>query len=164
MSWVAEFCSASAPAVRLLDGAIRRWSRCWGGPGWPDAQRLITGRLLSLFGRIVSMPIGDGSPAPCPSRVMASFPGSLIASCSSSFGTRPVMWSLRLWGRCGVTRQPENCKRAHSRVPALQTPPGNGGSGRGKKEILGGPAEGPHPSRPHPSGPYPSGLTISLLV
>ena len=72
--WGAEFCSGSAPAVRLLDRAIRRWTRCllgWprGSPvpavhlesGWPDAQRLITGRL---FGRITSMPIGDCSPLP----------------------------------------------------------------------------------------------------
>ena len=29
----------------------------------------------------------------------------------------------RLWGRRGLTRQPENSKRAHLRVPALQTPP-----------------------------------------
>ena len=59
-------CSGSVPAVRLLDRTIRRWSRCllgWprGSPipavhlesDWPDAQRQITGRLLSLFGRTV---------------------------------------------------------------------------------------------------------------
>ena len=55
----------------------------------------------------------------------------------------------RLSGRWGFTRQPENSKRAHLRVPALQTPPkfhertsrererekkGANGSGRGKKE------------------------------
>ena len=114
VSWGAELCSGSTPAVRLLDGAIRRGSRCLLGwprrspvdavhleSGWPDAQRLITGRLLSLFGRITSMPIGNCSPPPANvSRVMASFPGSLIASFSdlcaaleivtpSSFGVGP---------------------------------------------------------------------------
>ena len=50
--------------------------------GWPDAQRLITGRLLALFERI-TMPIGDCSPLPATvSRVMASCPGSLLATCS----------------------------------------------------------------------------------
>ena len=56
---------------------MRRWSRCvlgWPrgspvaavhfGSGWLDAQRLIAGRLLSLFGRITSIPIGDCSPLP----------------------------------------------------------------------------------------------------
>ena len=58
--------------------------------------------------------------------------------------------------RRGFTRKPENSKRAHSRVPALQTPPkfhektprerkkkseNGGGRGKKKREILGGPAE-----------------------
>ena len=123
--WGAEFCSGSVPAVRLLDRAIRRWSRCllgWprGSPipavhlesGWPDTQRLvITGWLLSLFGRITSMPIGDCSPLPATvSRVMASCPGSLLATCSdlctsleivtpSSFGVGPgcSVLQVRAW-------------------------------------------------------------------
>ena len=36
------------------------------------------------------------------------------------------IWTLglwRLWGRRGFTRQPENSKRAHLRLPALETPP-----------------------------------------
>ena len=61
VSWGCEFCLGSAPAMRLLDGALRRWCRCLlGWPrrspnaavhvevGWPDTQRLVTGRLLSL--------------------------------------------------------------------------------------------------------------------
>ena len=76
VSWGCKFCLGSAPAMRLLDGALRRWSRCllgWphGSPnaavhvevGWPDAQRLVTGRLLSLYGRLSSLP-GDRSPLP----------------------------------------------------------------------------------------------------
>ena len=130
VSWGAEFCSGSTPAARLLDGAIRRWSRCLlgaprGSPvavdhlesGWPDAQRLITCRLLSLFGRITSMPIRDCSPFPASvSCVMASFPGSLVASCSdlcaaleivapSSFGVGPScsLHRVREWStQCAV--------------------------------------------------------------
>ena len=60
------------------------------------------------------------------------------------------------------TRQPENSKRAHLRVPALQTPPKfnektpretrkneiSGGREKKKREILGGPAEGGPGERP----------------
>ena len=55
-----EFCLNSSPAVRLIDGALRRWGRHllgWpsGSPnaavflerGWPHAQHLCTERLLS---------------------------------------------------------------------------------------------------------------------
>ena len=70
------------------------------------------------------------------------------------------------------TRQPENSKRAHLRVPALQTPPkfhekdkregkknkNCGRRGKKKREIL-----GPHPSGLHPSGLHPSGLHPSGL-
>ena len=53
--------------------------------GQPDAKRLITSRLLPLFGRISSMPTGDCSPIPAPlSRGTASSPCSLIASQSSA--------------------------------------------------------------------------------
>ena len=84
-------------------------------------------------------------------------------------------------GRRGSTRQPENSKRAHLSVPALQTPPKfhektprvrrnneiSGGREQKKREIL-----GPHPSAPtlrappfgpptlrapNPSGPQPFG-------
>ena len=110
----AEFCSGSAPAMRLQDGATRRWSRYlleWprGSPvasvhiesGWPDARLLIAGQLLFLFGRIPSMPMGDCTPLPASvSRPIASSRGSLIATCgdlctatgivaSSSFGVGP---------------------------------------------------------------------------
>ena len=108
----------------VQNSVLRRWSRCllgWprGSPvaavhlesGWPDAQRLITGRLLSLFGRITSMPIGDYSLLPATvSRVMASCLGSLIATCSdlcttleivtpSSFGVGPgcSVKQVRAW-------------------------------------------------------------------
>ena len=70
------------------------------------------------------------------------------------------------------TRQPENSKRAHLSVPALQTPPKfnektprerrkneiSGGREQKKSEILGLQLFGPHPSGPHhPSGPQPFG-------
>ena len=67
-----------------------------------DAQRLITGRSLSLFGHVPSIPMGDCSPLPASvSHAMASSLGSLIATCSdrctsleivvpSSFGVGPV--------------------------------------------------------------------------
>ena len=61
VSWGCEFCLGSVPAMRLLDGVLRRWCRCLlGWPrrfpnaavhvevGWPDTQRLVTSRLLSL--------------------------------------------------------------------------------------------------------------------
>ena len=80
-------------------------------------------------------------------------------------------------GRRGFTRQPENSKRAHLSVPALQTPPKfhekrpterrkneiSGGREQKKREILGPHPFGPPPLRaptppgPHPSGPHPSG-------
>ena len=87
----------------------------------------------------------------------------------------------RLRGRRGFTRQPENSKRAHLSVPALQTPPKfNEKTPReGRKErmlrrerekkarnfgpptlrapTLRAPPFGPHPSGPHPSGKQPSG-------
>ena len=62
ISWGLEFCLNSSPAIRLLDGALRRWCRHLLGwpsgspnaavflePGWPDALHLCTERLLSLF-------------------------------------------------------------------------------------------------------------------
>ena len=61
VSWGTEFFSHSPPASRQLDHALRWWGRFllgWpsGSPsvgvlaelGWPDAERLSTGRLLSL--------------------------------------------------------------------------------------------------------------------
>ena len=89
------------------------------------------------------------------------------------------VWAL--WLSCGTpaappdraagarTRQPENSKRAHLSVPALQTPPKFhektpreeeqnkfcGGRGKKKREIW-----APHPSGLHPSGPHPSGPTL----
>ena len=75
ISWGLEFCLNSSPAVRLIDGALRRWGRHllgWpsGSPnaavflelGWPDAQHLCTERLLSLFGRAFTMPRGERCP------------------------------------------------------------------------------------------------------
>ena len=81
-----------------------------------------------------------------------------------------------LRGRRGFTRQPENSKRVHFRVPALQTPPKfhektpretqkeRNGGGRGKKNARNfwpPTLWTPHPSGPHlpasPSGPLPSG-------
>ena len=101
--------------------------------------------------------------------------------------------ALRLRGRRGFTRQPENSKRAHFRVPALQTPPKfhekdpqekeermNCG-GRGKKERNFGRSGGgrsgggwsgggwsgrgavPPPFGPHSSGPNFSGFGGSTL-
>ena len=97
VSWGCEFCLGSAPAMRLLDGALRRWGRCllgWprGSPnaavhvevGWPDAQRLVTGRLLSLYGRLSSLPMGDHSPLPeLVFRVMSVSPNSMSAVCNA---------------------------------------------------------------------------------
>ena len=64
VSWGTEFFSHSPPALRQLDHALRQWGRfLLGWPsglpsagmlaelGWPDAERLSTGRLLSLSQR-----------------------------------------------------------------------------------------------------------------
>ena len=77
VSWGTEFFSHSPPALRLLDHALRRWGRFllgWpsGSPsagvlaelGWPDAERLSTGRLLSLSGRACAFPSGPRCPLP----------------------------------------------------------------------------------------------------
>ena len=79
----------------LLDGALRRWGRHllgWpsGSPnaavflelGWPDALHLCTERLLSLFGRALSMPSGERCPLPALIfRTALSFPGSWASHC-----------------------------------------------------------------------------------
>ena len=67
-----------------------------------------------------------------------------------TFGFGLLCETPAVWGRRGFTRQPENSKRAHLRVPAFQTPPkfhektprekkSENGSGRGEKKpkILG---------------------------
>ena len=77
VSWGSEFFAQSPAALHLLDGAIRRWGRHilgWppGSPcagvfcelGWPDAEHLAMGRLLSLLGRSFSMAQGLGCPLP----------------------------------------------------------------------------------------------------
>ena len=68
IAWGSEFLSASPTALKSLDRALRRWG--WfllgwptGSPnvgvlvelGWPDAERISSCRLLSLFGRVTSM-------------------------------------------------------------------------------------------------------------
>ena len=71
----------------------------------------------------------------------------------------------QVWDRRGFTRQPENSKRAHLSVPALQSPPkihqktlgekdkkNEIGAGEGKKSAK---FWGPQPSGSHPSGPSP---------
>ena len=72
--------------------------------------------------------------------------------------------------RQGFTRQHENSKRAHSRVPALQTPPKfhdrtprkeertKMGAGEGKKKAK---FWASHPSKPHLSGPHSFALQAS---
>ena len=61
----------------------------------------------------------------------------------------------------GFTRQPENSKRGHLRVPALQTPPkfheNTPEKDRKKHEILGLPPSGPHLPSPRAAGPHPFG-------
>ena len=77
VSWGSEFFAHSPAALHLLDGAIRRWGRHvlgWppGSPcagvlcelGWPHAEHLALGRLLSLLGRSFSMAQGLGCPLP----------------------------------------------------------------------------------------------------
>ena len=72
--------------------------------------------LFSLFGRITSMPIGDCSPLASVSRVRASCPGSLFATCSdlrtfleivtpSFFGVGPSCFDqqVRAWLCCKKT-------------------------------------------------------------
>ena len=74
--WGAEFCSGSVPAVRLLDGAIRRWSDvCWGGlAGLPSQQ--FTWNLAGLTRRGSSQ-VGccpsSGASLPCPSEIVLRF-------------------------------------------------------------------------------------------
>ena len=71
IAWGSEFLAASPTALKSLDRALRRWGRFllgWptGSPnvdvlvelGWPDAERISSGRLLSLFGRVTSMTNG----------------------------------------------------------------------------------------------------------
>ena len=76
VSWGSEFFAQSPAALHLLDGAIRRWGRhVLGRPpgspcavlcelGWPDAEHLAMGRLLSLLGRSFSLARGLGCPLP----------------------------------------------------------------------------------------------------
>ena len=71
IAWGSEFLAAPPTALKSLDRALRRWGRCllsWptGSPnvgvvvelGWPDAERISSGRFLSLFGRVTSMTNG----------------------------------------------------------------------------------------------------------
>ena len=68
IAWGSEFLAASPTALQSLDRALRKWGRFllgWpsGSPnvgvlvelGWPDAERISSGRLLSLCGRVTSM-------------------------------------------------------------------------------------------------------------
>ena len=77
VSWGSEFFALSPAALHLLDGALARWRRHvlgWppGAPcagvlcelGWPDAEHLALGQLLSLLGRSSSMAQGLGCPLP----------------------------------------------------------------------------------------------------
>ena len=72
-----ELFAQSPTALRLMDNALPRWGRhLLGGPagspyagvlcelGWPDAEHLALGRLLSLFGRTSFMAQGPASPLP----------------------------------------------------------------------------------------------------
>ena len=95
ISWGLEFCLNSSPAIRLLDGALRRWGRhLFGWPsgspnaavflelGWPDALHPCTERLLSLFGRALAMPCGERCPLPALIfQTALSFPGSWASHC-----------------------------------------------------------------------------------
>ena len=96
VSWGCEFCFGSSPAIRLLDGVLRRWCRCLLGwrrrspnaavhveVGWPDTQRFVTNRLLSLrapqllaHGRLFSLPA-------LVFHVMSVSPNSLSAVCNA---------------------------------------------------------------------------------
>ena len=84
---------------------LRRWGRRllgWpsGSPnaavflelGWPDALHLCTERLLSLFGRALSMPCGERCPLPALIfRTALSFPGSWAsASVCATFWVFPI--------------------------------------------------------------------------
>ena len=90
VSWSFEFCTQSPSALRFMDKALRRWGRHllgWpaGSPcagvlcelGWPDAEHLVLGRLLSLLGRTSSMAQGPPSPLPASIlRVASESPGT----------------------------------------------------------------------------------------
>ena len=72
VSWGSEFFAQSPAALHLLDGArhVLGWlpgSPCAGvlcDLGWPDAEHLAMGRLLSLLGRTFTMARGLGCPLP----------------------------------------------------------------------------------------------------
>ena len=54
------------------------------GVGWPDAQRLVTGRLLSLYGRLNSFPKGHRSPLlALVFRVMSAASNTLSTVCNA---------------------------------------------------------------------------------
>ena len=116
----AGFCSGSVPAVRFLDGATRRWSHCLLAVAsrvsrftWNLVRLTFCG--LSLVGCCPS----SGALLPCSplpdsvSRVMASFPESLLASCTdlcdsleivtpSSFGVAAAPFSECVNGSLSV--------------------------------------------------------------
>ena len=59
-----------------------------------------------------------------------------------------------VWGRRGFTRQPENSKRAHFRVPALQKHHQNSTKRPPRERGKSAPFWAPHLSGLHPSGPH----------
>ena len=71
VTWGSEFLSRAPSALRILDQGLRRWERhLLGSPcagvllelGWPDADRVSTGRLLTLWGRTSSMAVHPRCP------------------------------------------------------------------------------------------------------
>ena len=89
--------------------------------GWPDALHLCTERLLSLFGRALSMPCGERclcrlshSKLPCPSRVH----GRLTVSDCATLWVFPIQMSAAL----GLSLPPIVFKLGSSLTPLLARP------------------------------------------
>ena len=103
IAWGSEFLATSPTALKSLDRALRKWGRFllgWptGSPnvgvlvelGWPDAERISSGRLLSLFGRVTSMISG-----PIPARMPGTWTTCALNMCHSLGAPLP--------NACGVT-------------------------------------------------------------
>ena len=89
----------SGPVIRLLDKALRWWhllGSTFGYPcaavfvelGWPDTQLICSRELLSLHGRMRSMPFGDRCPQSVGLfQVAATTQGSWVSHCVDLRGT-----------------------------------------------------------------------------
>ena len=107
-------------------------------------------------------------PLPLPCSLFFSLSEGLLVEFWWCFW-RPGNLNVHVWAL-----EPENSKRAHSRVAALQTPPNfhektpsererekerklECGEGKKSAKFWASPPSGPHPSNPHAAAPDPSG-------